>query len=178
MSLLSTFSTNCINILTWINGLEDSQAIIITISVIINNLLYLPWPIDWRIPLHLLGNQTEVSSKLRVDGGGVQVWHIKAGCSWRDIYLAFYFLMLLLGHNWYGLINLWLCSSRLTLCRVWRYPARTFLGDIFCYLTGMAFSVGIQAHFSKTLPLCFLLQHHLCGPHQPSHSSHSLDYPT
>ena len=56
MSLLSTFSTNSTNILAGINDSEVSQAIIIAISVIVNDLLYLPWPIDWRIPLHLTGN--------------------------------------------------------------------------------------------------------------------------
>lgn len=60
MSLLSTFATNSINILAGINGLEVSQALIIGVSVILNDLLYLPWPIDFRIPLHLLGGRKDV----------------------------------------------------------------------------------------------------------------------
>jgi hypothetical protein len=60
MMLLSTFSTNSINILAGINGSEVSQALIIALSVIINDLLYLPWPIDFHIPLHLLGGKAEV----------------------------------------------------------------------------------------------------------------------
>ncbi|KXN88194.1 UDP-N-acetylglucosamine--dolichyl-phosphate N-acetylglucosaminephosphotransferase [Leucoagaricus sp. SymC.cos] len=60
MSLLSTFATNSINILAGINGSEVSQALIIGLSVILNDLLYLPWPIDFRIPLYLLGNKAEV----------------------------------------------------------------------------------------------------------------------
>ncbi len=58
--MLSTFSTNSINILAGINGSEVSQAIIIAVSVIINDLLYLPWPMGFRLPLHLLGNNTEI----------------------------------------------------------------------------------------------------------------------
>lgn len=146
MSLLSTFSTNSINILAGINGSEVSQAIIIAISVIVNDLLYLPWPIDWRIPLHLLGNQNEISSEIRIGG----VW--SAGMAHGSRLLverhlfSLYFMLPLLGvctgflyHNW--------------------YPARAFPGDTLCYLTGMAFAVvGIQAHFSKTLLLFFLPQ--------------------
>ncbi|THG99402.1 hypothetical protein EW026_g2931 [Hermanssonia centrifuga] len=60
MSLLSTFSTNSINILAGINGSETSQALIIALSVILNDLLYLPWPFGFRIPLHLLGGQAEL----------------------------------------------------------------------------------------------------------------------
>lgn len=65
MSLLSTFSTNSINILAGINGSEASQALVIAISVILNDLLYLPWPFGFHLPLHLLGNQSEI------DFGGV-----------------------------------------------------------------------------------------------------------
>lgn len=40
-----------------------------------------------------------------------------------------------------------------------RYPARAFVGDTFCYFSGMAFAVvGILGHFSKTLLLFFLPQ--------------------
>ena len=125
MALLSTFSTNGINILAGINGSEVSQAIIIAISVIINDLLYLPWPIDWRIPLHLLGSQAEVSSEIRIGG----VW--SAGMAHGSRLLverhlfSLYFMLPLLGvctgflyHNWYGSIEFWLCISRLTSRRV------------------------------------------------------------
>ncbi|KAH7910811.1 glycosyl transferase family 4-domain-containing protein [Hygrophoropsis aurantiaca] len=142
MSLLSTFATNSINILAGINGSEVSQALIIALSVILNDLLYLPWPIDFRIPLHLLGNRAE----LEVGG----TWH--AGMAYGSSELvgrhlfSLYFMLPLVGvclgflyHNW--------------------YPARAFPGDTLCYVTGMAFSVvGIQAHFSKTLLLFFLPQ--------------------
>lgn len=142
MSLLSTFTTNSINILAGINGSEVSQALIIAISVIVNDLLYLPWPFDFRIPMHLLGNQIEV------EVGGA--WH--AGMAYGSSELvgrhlfSLYFMLPLVGvclgfmyHNW--------------------YPARAFPGDTLCYVTGMAFSVvGIQAHFSKTLLLFFIPQ--------------------
>lgn len=45
MSLLSTFSTNGINILAGVNGLEVGQALVIALSVALNDALYLPiWP--------------------------------------------------------------------------------------------------------------------------------------
>lgn len=40
-----------------------------------------------------------------------------------------------------------------------RYPARVFVGDTFCYLSGMTFAVvGILGHFSKTTLLFFIPQ--------------------
>ncbi|KAF7422804.1 tunicamycin resistance protein [Pleurotus ostreatus] len=142
MSLLSTFCTNSINILAGINGSEVSQALIIAVSVILNDLLYLPWPIGVRVPVHLLGNNTEIGF------GGV--W--KAGMAFgskelveRHLFSLYFMLPLVavcagfMYHNW--------------------YPARAFPGDTLCYMTGMAFAVvGIQAHFSKTLLLFFMPQ--------------------
>ncbi|KAK0201686.1 UDP-N-acetylglucosamine-dolichyl [Desarmillaria ectypa] len=142
MSLLSTFATNSINIIAGINGSEVSQALIIAASVILNDLLYLPWRMGFRLPLHLLGNNTEL------EFGGV--W--SAGMAYGSKVLverhllSLYFMMPLVAvclgflyHNW--------------------YPARVFPGDTLCYVTGMAFAVvGIQAHFSKTLLLFFIPQ--------------------
>ncbi|KAF9468545.1 N-acetylglucosaminephosphotransferase [Collybia nuda] len=142
MSLLSTFATNSINILAGINGSEVIQALIIALSVILNDLLYLPWPVDFRIPVHLLG------SKAEIEFGGV--W--SAGMAYgskemveRHLFSLYFMLPLVavclgfLYHNW--------------------YPARAFPGDTLCYVTGMAFAVvGIQAHFSKTLLLFFIPQ--------------------
>ncbi|KAJ7134533.1 N-acetylglucosaminephosphotransferase [Mycena epipterygia] len=142
MSLLSTFATNSFNILAGINGSEVSQALIIALSVILNDLLYLPWPLDFRIPLHLLGNKAEV------EVGGV--W--SAGMAYgsqelveRHLFSLYFMLPMVavcagfMYHNW--------------------YPARAFPGDTLCYVTGMAFAVvGIQAHFSKTLLLFFIPQ--------------------
>lgn len=142
MSLLSTFATNSINILAGINGSEVSQALIIALSVIVNDLLYLPWPMDFRIPLHLLGGKAEV------EFGGV--WSAGMAYGSRELVerhlFSLYFMMPLVAvclgflyHNW--------------------YPARAFPGDTLCYVTGMAFAVvGIQAHFSKTLLLFFIPQ--------------------
>lgn len=142
MSLLSTFATNSINILAGINGSEVSQALIIASSVILNDLLYLPWPMDFRIPLHLLGGKAEL------DVGGV--WSAGMAHGSRELverhlfslYLMMPLVAVCLGfayHNW--------------------YPARAFPGDTLCYLAGMAFAVvGIQAHFSKTLLLFFTPQ--------------------
>lgn len=107
MSLLSTFSTNSINILAGINGSETSQALIIAISVILNDLLYLPWSIGFRIPLHLLGNHTEV------DFGGV--WNAGMAHGSRELVerhlFSLYFMLPLVAvcvgflyHNWYAFI--------------------------------------------------------------------------
>lgn len=103
MSLLSTFSTNSINILAGINGSEASQAVIIGISVILNDLIFLPWPFGFRIPLYLLGGQAEL------DVGGS--W--KAGMAYGSVELverhlfSLYFMLPLVGvcsgflyHNW------------------------------------------------------------------------------
>ncbi|KAF8673873.1 hypothetical protein AX14_005310 [Amanita brunnescens Koide BX004] len=112
------------------------------VSVIINDLLYLPWPIDFRIPLHLLGNKAELGI------GGI--WSAGMSYGSRELVerhlFSLYFMIPLVAtcagfmyHNW--------------------YPARVFPGDTLCYVTGMAFAVvGIQAHFSKTLLLFFMPQ--------------------
>lgn len=40
-----------------------------------------------------------------------------------------------------------------------RYPSRVFVGDTFCYVSGMTFAVvGILSHFSKTVLLFFIPQ--------------------
>jgi len=160
MSLLSTFSTNSINILAGINGSEASQAVIIALSVIVNDLLYLPWPTGFRVPIHLLGSRAEV------EVGGV--W--SAGMAYGSTELverhlfSLYFMLPLVGvclgllfHNWY--IGSPALPLSILMHRTNRYPARAFPGDTLCYVTGMAFAVvGIQAHFSKTLLLFFLPQ--------------------
>jgi UDP-N-acetylglucosamine--dolichyl-phosphate N-acetylglucosaminephosphotransferase len=157
MSLLSTFSTNSINILAGINGSEVSQALIIALSVILNDLLYLPWPVGFRIPLYLLGNRTELGI------GGV--WSAGMAYGSRELVerhlFSLYFMLPLVAvcmgfvyHNWYVLI----LHDGNDLHTI-RYPARVFPGDTLCYVTGMAFAVvGIQAHFSKTLLLFFMPQ--------------------
>lgn len=105
MSLLSTFATNSINILAGINGSEVSQALIIALSVILNDLLYLPWPIGFHIPLHLLGNKTEV------EFGGV--WSAGMSYGSRELVerhlFSLYFMLPLVAvcagfmyHNWYA----------------------------------------------------------------------------
>lgn len=164
MALLSTFTTNSINILAGINGSEVSQALVIALSVVLNDLLYLPWPFGFRIPMHLLGSPSEV------EVGGV--W--SAGMSYGSKELverhlfSLYFMLPLVGvclgflyHNWYAMFHIQRLSLHqfIDVALSCRYPARVFPGDTLCYVTGMAFSVvGIQAHFSKTLLLFFLPQ--------------------
>ncbi|KAG8857331.1 tunicamycin resistance protein [Tulasnella sp. 330] len=135
MAMVSTFCTNSINILAGVNGLEATQALIIAISIALNDALYLPWPLSLT-----LGEKTHV--------GGVYAAGMAYGS--RELMerhlLSLYFMLPLIGvcagflfHNW--------------------YPARVFPGDTLCYFTGMAFAVvGIQGHFSKTLILFFIPQ--------------------
>ena len=108
MSLLSTFATNSINILAGINGSEVGQALIIALSVILNDLIYLPWPFDFRIPLYLLGNKSEL------DFGGV--WNAGMAFGSRQLVerhlFSLYFMLPLVAvctgfmyHNWYVTLN-------------------------------------------------------------------------
>ena len=103
MSMLSTFCTNSINILAGINGSEVSQALIIALSVILNDLLYLPWPLNFRIPIHLLGSTREVGV------GGV--WSAGMAYGSRELVerhlFSLYFMLPLVAvclgfvyHNW------------------------------------------------------------------------------
>ncbi|WVW81776.1 hypothetical protein I302_103773 [Kwoniella bestiolae CBS 10118] len=133
--LLPTFTTNSINILAGINGVEVLQALIIALSVLINDLLFLPiWSSNL---LRVLGFENP-------QNGRVLDWAIGEVVN-RHL-MSFYFMGPLVGvclgflwHNW--------------------YPAKAFPGDTFCYFTGMAFSaVAIQGHFSKTLILFFIPQ--------------------
>nr|XP_031863509.1 uncharacterized protein CI109_000759 [Kwoniella shandongensis]KAA5530581.1 hypothetical protein CI109_000759 [Kwoniella shandongensis] len=133
--LLPTFTTNSINILAGINGVEVTQALIIALSVALNDLLYLPiWP-EGFLRFVNVGNPKE---------GRILEW--AAGEVVDRHLMSLYFMAPLVGvcagflwHNW--------------------YPARAFPGDTFCYFTGMAFSaVAIQGHFSKTLILFFIPQ--------------------
>ncbi|KAK0181559.1 hypothetical protein PV327_003832 [Microctonus hyperodae] len=50
-------------------------------------------------------------------------------------------------------------TTSLALFKYNRYPAQVFVGDTFCYLSGMTFAVvGIIGHFSKTTLLFFIPQ--------------------
>ncbi|KAL1902209.1 tunicamycin resistance protein [Ceratocystis pirilliformis] len=52
----------------------------------------------------------------------------------------------------------WLGVSFALLCHNW-FPARVFVGDTYCYFSGMVFAVvGILGHFSKTLGLLLVPQ--------------------
>lgn len=97
MSLLSTFSTNGINILAGINGIEVGQSLIIACSVALNDLLYMPLP---RIVLPFFGElwHHQGMSLLGVIGGEQMV---------QRHLLSLYFMLPLIGvctgllyHNW------------------------------------------------------------------------------
>lgn len=105
MALLSTFATNSINILAGINGAEVCQALVIALSVIANDCLYLPWSTSFRfrLPLYLLGGKAEV------DVGGV--WSAGMAHGSKELVerhlFSMYFMLPLVGvclgflyHNW------------------------------------------------------------------------------
>ncbi|EGG12610.1 uncharacterized protein MELLADRAFT_73788 [Melampsora larici-populina 98AG31] len=121
MSMLSTFCTNSINILAGVNGVEVGQSIIICLSIILNDLLYI------KLDLNDLGIQRDQQLEDR---------HLFSFCMMTPLLAV---MLALIKHNW--------------------YPARTFVGDTFCYFAGMAFAVvGILGHFSKTVLLFFIPQ--------------------
>ncbi|CAE6432361.1 unnamed protein product [Rhizoctonia solani] len=134
MALLSTFTTNSINILAGMNGIEVGQALVIAVSVALNDLLYLPWSFRFKIGSLELGG---------VYGAGLS--HGSELLVERHLF-SLYLMLPLIG----------VCAG---LLRYNWYPARVFPGDTFCYFTGMAFAVvGINGHFSKTLLLFFVPQ--------------------
>ncbi|KAI9620413.1 hypothetical protein H4Q26_013625 [Puccinia striiformis f. sp. tritici PST-130] len=123
MSMLSTFCTNSINILAGINGIEVGQSIIICLSIICNDLLYL------NLDLNIFG--VDFIFNLGVDN------HSKL---LQDRHLFSISLMVPL------------LAVMLALIKFNWYPAKAFVGDTFCYFAGMSFAtVGILGHFSKTL---------------------------
>ncbi|GAA5891935.1 hypothetical protein JCM6882_007412 [Rhodosporidiobolus microsporus] len=145
MSLLSTFCTNSINILAGVNGVEVSQALLIALSLLLNDLLYLTFslsPILSLLPASLLSrippwllHRLEEPITAGFANGSKEL---------ADRHLfSLYFMLPLVG----------VCAGLLK----WNwYPARSFIGDTFCYFAGMAFAtVGILGHFSKTLLLFF-----------------------
>ncbi|GAA5859167.1 hypothetical protein JCM8547_008898 [Rhodosporidiobolus lusitaniae] len=148
MSLLSTFCTNSINILAGVNGVEVSQALIIALSLLLNDLLYLP------LSLTPLLAVLPVGVVEALPGWVVEVvrkeWNAgfaNGSQELQDRHLfSVYFVLPLVG----------VCVGLLR----WNwYPSRVFIGDTFCYFTGMSFAVvGILGHFSKTLLLFFLPQ--------------------
>ncbi|KAH9464619.1 hypothetical protein Pst134EB_004142 [Puccinia striiformis f. sp. tritici] len=130
MSMLSTFCTNSINILAGINGIEVGQSIIICLSIICNDLLYL------NLDLNIFG--VDFIFNLGVDN------HSKL---LQDRHLFSISLMVPL------------LAVMLALIKFNWYPAKAFVGDTFCYFAGMSFAtVGILGHFSKTLLLFFIPQ--------------------
>ena len=131
MMLLATFCTNCINILAGINGVEVGQALVIALSVCVNDLLYL----DLRaVVARTLGAAHPVSDA-----------HAQPEVVARHLF-SLHLLLPFVG-----------TSAALLLWN--RYPARVFVGDTYCYFAGMVLvSAGILGHYSKTLLLFFLPQ--------------------
>ncbi|KAG8803236.1 tunicamycin resistance protein [Serendipita sp. 411] len=128
MALLSTFTTNSINILAGINGVEVAQTIVISLSIILNDLLFLPWPFT----LHL--GRFEISGFFGM-----------AMAQERHLF-SLYFMVPLLA------VSLGFAYHNKYPARV--FPGDTlcyFSGMAFAV-------VGILGHFSKTLLLFFMPQ--------------------
>ncbi|GAA5982594.1 hypothetical protein JCM10908_006711 [Rhodotorula pacifica] len=150
MSMLSTFCTNSINILAGVNGVEVTQSLLIGLSIILNDLLYLTFSPAPFLPLLSLLPASLRPSPEALQHLSKQTWsagfaHGSQELADRHLFSLYFMLPLvgvclgLLRHNW--------------------YPANAFIGDTFCYFSGMAFAVvGILGHFSKTLLLFFLPQ--------------------
>ncbi|KAG0146797.1 hypothetical protein CROQUDRAFT_43927 [Cronartium quercuum f. sp. fusiforme G11] len=130
MSMLSTFCTNSINILAGVNGVEVGQSIVICLSIIFNDLLYI------KLDLQDFGIQKQYSLGLSRGSQQLEDRHLFSFCLMCPLLAV---MLALIKYNW--------------------YPARTFVGDTFCYFAGMAFAVvGILGHFSKTVLLFFIPQ--------------------
>lgn len=130
MSMLSTFCTNSINILAGINGVEVGQSIVICLSIICNDLLYI------RLDLSPLGFHLPLTFGMANGSKHLEDRHLFSLCMMMPLLAV---MLALIKYNW--------------------YPARAFVGDTFCYFAGMAFAVvGILGHFSKTLLLFFIPQ--------------------
>ena len=95
--MLPTFTTNSINILAGINGVEAVQALVIACSILLNDLLFLPiWPRSFLMALGGVGNPHE---------GRLLDW--AAGEVVKRHLMSSYFMMPLIGaclgflwHNW------------------------------------------------------------------------------
>ena len=114
MGMMFIFCTHSINILAGVNGIEAGQALVIGLSVIANDFLFI-----FDNP-----NRVSVEAHLFSLYFIVPFVGVTAGLLW---------------HNW--------------------FPASLFVGDTFCYFSGMTLAVvGILGHFSKTLLLFFIPQ--------------------
>nr|CAD7427595.1 unnamed protein product [Timema monikensis] len=81
----------------------------------------------------------------------VELW----GDLWKAQQFSLYFMLPYLGTSLALLRLNWLPL----VYNVPRYPSSVFVGDTFCYFSGMTFAVvGILGHFSKTMLLFFIPQ--------------------
>ena len=117
--MVPTFTTNAINILAGINGVEAIQALVIACSILLNDLLFLPiWPRSFLIALGEVGNPHEG-----------RLLHWAAGEVVKRHLMSSYFMIPLVGgilgflwHNWW--VKRFMVALSSSLAR--RYPARAF----------------------------------------------------
>ena len=139
MALLAIFCTNAINIYAGVNGLEAGQALVIALAALAHNAI-------------------EVGA-----GSSASAGHALSATLLMPLAAV---TLALLRYNWYvlALHAVLLDPSAPAIASppaflLPRYPAQVFVGDTFCYFSGMAFAVvAIQGHFSKTLLLLLLPQ--------------------
>jgi UDP-N-acetylglucosamine--dolichyl-phosphate N-acetylglucosaminephosphotransferase len=106
--MLPTFTTNSINILAGINGVEVIQAFIIALSVLLNDMLYLPvWPASFL----------EFWNMQNPEEGKILDW--AAGEVVQRHLMSAYFMAPLAGvcagflwHNWYASFCCWAQADR------------------------------------------------------------------
>lgn len=136
MALLSVFCTHSINILAGINGVEVGQALIISLSLCINDGLYLPFKAA------LAPAAPSPTIKILPWMSSIQIQDELVS---RHLFSLS--LMLPLAATCAGLL-------------AWnRHPSLVFVGDTFCYFAGQALAcAGVLGHFSKTLLLFFIPQ--------------------
>lgn len=142
MMMLSVFCTNCINILAGINGVEVGQAIVIAVSVCINDLLYL--------------NVKGVVS----DALALNTVRVPLDAEQTSVFCGYHGSEALVKRHLFSLNMLLPFIGTSAGLLAWnKYPSRVFVGDTFCYFAGIVLAAcGVLGHYSKTLLLFFLPQ--------------------
>lgn len=99
MSLLSTFCTNSINILAGINGVEVGQALVIALSIVVNDFLHLKVDMSSTFPFSLIDGPVYLGMGLARGSAELQDRHL----------FSLYFMLPLVGvmlallkFNWYA----------------------------------------------------------------------------
>ncbi|XP_043584653.1 UDP-N-acetylglucosamine--dolichyl-phosphate N-acetylglucosaminephosphotransferase isoform X2 [Bombus pyrosoma] len=160
MGMLAVFCTNAINILAGINGLEVGQSLVISISILLFNIIELSGDL-WK------AHQFSLYFMLPYIATSLGLLKFNCICekySWTACrkernQLENHARMLPSTQPLLPYFRIKRGCNSTQGARVSKYPAQVFVGDTFCYLSGMTFAVvGIIGHFSKTTLLFFIPQ--------------------